>query len=96
MKRIEPESIATVIDKALEQTELTDVFREQSASYLWSEVVGHGVNRYTTRRYVDHGVLHVYISSGSLKGELQFMRSQIMKQINLAVGAPVLTDIQIH
>lgn len=96
MKRSEPQSVAAVIDQALADTELTGVFREQNACYLWAEVVGPGINRYTTRRYVDHGVMHVYISSGPLKGELQFMRSSLVAQLNQAVGAPVLTDIQIH
>lgn len=96
MKRTEPKILNRIIEEALRETSLTDTFREQQACYLWPEVVGPGVNRYTTRRYVDRGKLHVYIASGPLKGELQFMRSHIAEELNRAVGSNVITEIIIH
>jgi hypothetical protein len=96
MKRTEPKSIHSIIDDVLRQASLTDTFREQQACYLWPEIVGPGVNRYTTRRYVDHGKLHVYISSAPLKSELQFMKAHIARQLNAAVGAEAITEVVIH
>lgn len=96
MKRTEPKSINTIIEEALRKSSMTETFREQQACYMWTEVVGPGVNRYTTRRYVEKGKLHVYISSGPLKSELQFMRSHITEQLNRAVGSNVITEIIIH
>lgn len=96
MKRTEPKSINAIIEEALRASSMTDTFREQQACYMWTEVEGPGVNRYTTRRYVDKGRLHVYISSGPLKSELQFMRSHIAEQLNRAVGSNVITEIIIH
>ncbi len=96
MKRTDPQILKDVIEDALKKADLTDTFREQQACYLWPEVVGHGVNRYTTRRYVERGTLHVYITSGPLKSELQFMRSRIMEQLNNTVGANVINEIIIH
>lgn len=96
MKRTEPKILNSIIEEALRETSLSDTFREQQACYLWPEVVGPGVNRYTTRRYIDRGKLHVYIASGPLKGELQFMRSHIAEELNRAVGSNVITEIIIH
>lgn len=96
MKRTEPKPINAIIEEALKSSELADTFKEQQACYLWAEVVGPGVNRYTTRRYVEKGRLHVYISSGPLKSELQFMRSHIAEQLNRTVGSNVITEIIIH
>lgn len=96
MKRTDPIRVGTLLDNVMLSGDTRDTVLEQRASYLWVEVVGPGVNRYTFRRYVDKGVLHVYITSASLKNELSFMRSRIIEQINARVGAPILTDLIIH
>ena len=70
MKRTYPKHIAAIIDEAMDRAGLTDSLNEQRASAAWADVVGPSINRYTTRRYVDHGVLHVYLTSAPLKNEL--------------------------
>lgn len=96
MKRTEPISIKQLIDKVMLESDTREAMMQQRASYLWTEVVGAGVNRFTFRRYVDKGVLHVYITSASLKNDLGFLRQNILKEINGRLGAEVLSDIVIH
>lgn len=96
MKRTDPLSIKELIDRVLDDDSVRDAARAQRLCYLWPGVVGPGINRYTTRRYVADGVLHVYLSSAPLKNELQFHRSRLVQLLNNAVGADVITDIHIH
>lgn len=96
MKRTDPISIKQLIDKVMLESDTREAMMQQRASYLWTEVVGAGVNRFTFRRYVDKGVLHVYITSASLKNDLGFLRQNILKEINSRLGAEVLSDIVIH
>ena len=96
MKRRDPISIKDLIDRVLEDDNVRDKARAQHVCYLWPEVVGPGINRYTTRRYVNNGILHVHISSASLKNELMFNRTRLVQLLNQAVGCEVITDIQIH
>lgn len=96
MKRSDPQSIKELIDRVLDDDSVRDAARAQRVCYLWPEIVGPGINRYTTRRYVADGILHVYLSSGPLKNELQFHRSRLVDLLNQAVGAEVITDIHIH
>ena len=96
MKRSDPVSIKELIDRVLDADNVRDAARAQQLCYLWPEIVGPGINRYTTRRYVADGVLHVYLSSAPLKNELQFHRSHLVEQLNRAVGVDVITDIHIH
>lgn len=96
MQRTEPKSIAEIFDEAIAASGHADTFAEQQASYLWSEIVGPGVNRLTIRRYVDRGVLHVTLTSAALKNELSFHRSSLIAAINNRLGRNVITDIQIH
>ena len=66
------------------------------AASLWADVVGPGVNRYTVRRYVADGVLHVYLSSGPLKSELSFRRDAIARSINDILGREIIKSIRFH
>ena len=93
MKRTEPKQLGEIIDDALKASNLDTVAAEHRASYLWAEVVGPGLNRYTARRYVERGVMHVYLTSGPLKNELSFHRARIIEALNRAVGSDVIKDI---
>ncbi len=96
MKRTEPKSFAEIFDEGVAASGHADTFAEQQASYVWSEIVGDGVNRMTIRRWVDHGVLHVTLTSAVLKNELSFHRSRIAELINQRIGKNVITSIEIH
>ena len=96
MKRTDPKTFAEIFSEAMSRVGLSDVYDEQRASYLWSEVVGPTVNRLTTRRYIADGVLHVYITSAPLKSELSFLTDNLRDRINQALGRPVVKSIIIH
>ena len=96
MKRTEAQSIKSIIDAVIIDSGMASTFDEQKLCYLWPEVVGQGKNRYTTRRYVENGVLHVYLSSASLKNELNFHRSRLTEELNKAAGKDVIKNIIIH
>ncbi len=96
MKRTEPKSIGQIIDESMEHAGLSGAMAEQKACYLWPEIVGPGVNRYTFKRYVTRGVLHVYLTSAVLKQELSYNRRSLVERINQAVGSPAITSIEFH
>ena len=97
MKRTEPKSFAQIFDEGMRRAGLTDTVARQQACYLWPEIVGPGVNRYTLSRYVDDdGRLYVQITSAPLRQELAYMKSSIIANINRAVGSEAITDIEFH
>ena len=97
MKRTEPKSFAEIFDENIARAGASDTMARHQACFLWPEIVGPGINKYTYKRYVDDtGCLHVYVSSAPLKNELSYMRSQLVEQINKAVGSQALTDIIFH
>lgn len=96
MKRTHPQRIDEIIDRTLNDNNISTAFNEQKVCYLWQEVVGATINRYTTRRYVQSGTLHVYISSAPLKGELQFHRRRLVDALNKVAGVEVINNILIH
>lgn len=96
MKRTEPRTIGSIINEVLANTGMTSTFNEQKACHAWPDVAGPIIDRHTSKRYVDHGILHVYLTSAALKQELTFHRAKLVERINALVGAPVLTDIRFH
>ncbi len=96
MKRTYPKQIGSIIEEAMERAGLTDTLNEQKAAAAWADVVGPVINRYTTRRYVDHGVMHVYMTSAPLKNELGFNKTRLIEALNRITGAEVVKDIMFH
>jgi predicted nucleic acid-binding Zn ribbon protein len=93
MKRTEAKSIAEIIGDFMQQEDIEDAVLEQKALRLWHQVVGPGVNRMTTERFVDNGVITVKISSAALRNDLMLSRSAIIAQLNQLVGKPVIREI---
>lgn len=59
----------------------------------WSGVVGPFIAQYTKDLFVKEGVLHVRLTSDSLRTELSYSRSLLLKNLNNLVGYDLLTDI---
>lgn len=93
MKRTQAQQIGEIINGYLKQENLDLALDEHRASALWPEIVGQGVNRYTMRRWVKDGVMHVQLSSAPLRNELMLNRSRIVALVNEALGREVIHDI---
>ena len=50
----------------LDDDSVRDVARAQRLSYMWPEIVGPGINRYTTRRYVADVEREEFVNVGLL------------------------------
>ena len=93
MKRTDAKSIAEIIGDFMQQEDIESAVLEHKALQLWSNVVGPGVNRMTTERYVDDGVITVKISSAALRNDLMLSRSSIINSLNNLEGKPVIKEI---
>lgn len=98
MKRTEPKRFSQIFDDAMAIAGQTDSMAMHRACYLWPEIVGPGVNRYTFRRFVDTstGILHIHLTSAPLRQELSFHRTRLVRLLNEAVGSDAITDIIFH
>lgn len=59
----------------------------------WSGVVGKFIAQYTQDLFIKDGILHVRLSSDSLRTELSYSKSLLLKNLNNLVGYDLLTDI---
>ena len=93
MKRSDAKSIAEIIGDFMQQEDIEATMLEHKALSMWAQVAGPGVNRLTTERYVDEGVITVKISSAALRNDLMLSRTAIINQLNQLVGKPVIREI---
>lgn len=62
----------------------------------WETVTGHMVAGYTREKFIKNQVLYVKISNPALRQDLSMMRSQLVRRLNDAVGASVISDVRIY
>ena len=60
---------------------------------VWKNLMGKGVNKYTTAIELKHKTLYVKISSSALREELSYGTTKIIKMINEDMGKEVLEAI---
>lgn len=93
MKRTNAQSVGDIINQVLRQERLDVRLDEQRAMAMWPQLVGPGINRYTTARSVKDGVLTFTISSAPLRNQLMLSRSSLITRINEALGREVIKEI---
>ena len=59
----------------------------------WNGVVGPFIAQYTKDLFIKDGILHVKLSSDSLRTELSYSKSLLLKNLNNLVGYDLLKDI---
>ena len=96
MKKQDALSVGQIIQMAIDRTGRADEYARQRACYVWQDVVGPAINRYTTRRWVDGDALHVCLSSAPLKNELSYSLPALIARINEQVGTQAISRIVIH
>ena len=83
-----------IIKQMIDATGLRPEYNRRTVESLWPEVAGKHIASYTGRIYVKARTLNVQIISASLKEELSFLRELLVRQLNEAAGADVISSIR--
>ena len=89
------QSIGTLIAEFIRGTEAETALLERKVVSLWADTLGIMVARHTGEMEVKNGTLFVHIHSAALRQQLFEQRHAIIKKLNDAAGAKVLTDIRL-
>ena len=68
---------------------------EQVILDSWKDVVGDFVNAHTLSTSIKNGVFYVKVDADSLKNELLYAKSMLLKKLNSKVEKEILKDIVI-
>ncbi|MCM1005596.1 MAG: DUF721 domain-containing protein [Prevotella sp.] len=94
MKRNYPQHIKEVIGTLFKDRDMESSLLMHRALGAWPQVVGPMINRQTTARRVDSGVLYVQIASSVIRQELNMHKADLLAALNRAAGADVLNEIR--
>ena len=59
----------------------------------WRDLMGNGVNNYTTSVQLENDTLYVQLSSSVLREELSYGKEKIIKMMNEELGENLITKI---
>lgn len=96
MDRRKTENVTDVVYQYLRLNGLEGPLNEYRLLQAWEEVMGAGVARYTTQKYLTNQTLCVHLTSAALKADLMMRRSEIVRALNDKVGADVIYDLIIR
>lgn len=96
MKRSEPLPIGQVINLMKQRVADNPELRTAYILSFWPRVAGPHIAAYTQSTRLEGRLLHIYITSASLKEQLGYMRQALVKQFNNAVGENAIDNIIIH
>jgi predicted nucleic acid-binding Zn ribbon protein len=89
-------SLKEAIGDFMKSYHLDEKLLQKQLILSWEKVMGKMVANHTQKLTIRKKTLYVSIDSAALRTELSFSREKIVKALNKAVQAEVITDIVIH
>lgn len=93
MSKHNEHSIKEAIEKLLKAYKLDDKLAERRLIKSWEDVMGKMIANHTKDLFVKHKQLFVTLDSSALRNELAMAKTKIVKMMNEAAGAEVITDV---
>ena len=84
-----------VIERLLKTYKIDGRLAELDAIAAWEKVMGPAIAKRTQNIYVRNSVLHVELTSASLRKELSFSKARILELLNEAAKQDVLKGIEL-
>ena len=88
------ETLKSAIKKAVRNAGVEKAIKQESAVFLWGEVVGKRISSVTTAEKVDKGVLTVKTESPTWRQELHMQKKEIIDKINNKIGSKTIKEIR--
>lgn len=69
---------------------------EQRILDSWNDVVGDFIAAHTLKKSIKNGIFYVKVDADSLRNELVYAKSMLLKKLNSKVDIEILKDIVIN
>ena len=85
--------IGDVLKEFVETNKLQSGLDKVKVREVWEEIMGNGVNHYTTAIKLERQTLYVQLSSSVLREELSYGKEKIIKMLNEAMGKELIKKL---
>ncbi len=96
MKKKADHTLKEVMQDMFKEFNLSNKLQETQIKTVWQELMGPGVDTYTSAIRLKDGVLTLTIVSAPLKQELSFDKERIRQSLNDVLGADVVHTLVIR
>lgn len=86
-------SLGDVLKEIIQSNNLQPGMDRINVRDAWKNLMGNGVNNYTTEIMLKGSTLYVALSSAVLREELSYGREKIVKMINEELGREVVKEV---
>ena len=88
------QSLKKAIKEAVRETGIDKALKQESAVFLWKEIVGKTVSSVTEAKKVEKGVLLIKTQSPTWRQELYMQKEEILNKINKKIGSSAIKEIR--
>ena len=92
-RKTNEQSLGDVIQDYLREIGWQQKLDEIKIIIEWDKVLGPTLSKYTDEVFIKNKKLHIRLKSATLRQELSYQKSEVVKQLNDSVGKEVITDI---
>lgn len=85
--------ISDVLKEFVETNKLQSGLDKVDVRDAWKQLMGNGVNSYTTNVILQGDSLYVQLSSSVLREELSYGKEKIISMLNEALGRPLIKKL---
>ena len=90
------QSIEDVLKEFVASNNLQNGLDKVNVREAWANLMGNGVNNYTTAIELKHDTLYVQLSSSVLREELSYGKEKIIAMLNDAIGKEVIKSLMLR
>jgi hypothetical protein len=89
----ENQSISDIIKEFVDANHLQTGLDKVNVKEAWANMMGNGVNNYTTAVQLERDTLYVQLSSSVLREELSYGKEKIISMLNESIGKEVIKKL---
>ena len=86
-------SISDILKQFVDTNKLQPGLDKVNVKDAWAQMMGNGVNNYTTAIQLERDTLYVQLSSSVLREELSYGNEKIIKMLNESLGKEVIKKL---
>ena len=86
-------SISDALKEFVETNKLEQGLDKVNVTDAWTNLMGNGVNNYTTAIQLERDTLYVQLSSSVLREELSYGKDKIINMLNESLGKKVISKL---
>ena len=86
-------SISDLLKEFVDTNKLQPGLDKVNVQDAWAQMMGNGVNNYTTAIQLERDTLYVQLSSSVLREELSYGNEKIIKMLNESLGKEIIKKL---